>query len=110
MGSLGNDWRGDINKERAKEDINHSSTSCEKISKQILQHGPSFQLIPSTFTIDLVIPKAVVTQILHCAENLDEFATVAAPFDEIEDIDMTTTHGLFARALALCLLFFFVIG
>lgn len=77
-----------------------------ELTKQILQYGPSFQLVPSPFTINPVVLKAVVTQFLHCAEDPDVFATVTTPFDEIEDIDMTTADGLFARALVLDILFF----
>lgn len=63
----------------------------------MLQHRPGFQLISGSFTKDLVAAKAVITQILYCAEDLDVFATATTPFDEIDDIYMTAADGLSSR-------------
>jgi len=45
--------------------------------------------------INLPVAKAIITQFLYCPENPDVFATAAAPFDEIDDIDMAVADGLF---------------
>ena len=61
----------------------------------MLQHRPSLQLVQFLLAIDLLAAKAIITQLLHCPENLNVFATAAAPFDEIDDVDMTAVDGLF---------------
>lgn len=72
----------------------------------MLQHRPGFQLVPSSFTKDLVAAKAVITQILYCAEDLDVVATATSPFDDIDDIYMTAADGLSSRGSVLRILLF----
>lgn len=69
--------------------------SCFKWSKQVFQHCPSLQLVDCLLAINLPAVIAVITQLLHCPENPNVFATAAAPFNEIDDIDMTVANRLF---------------
>lgn len=57
--------------------------------------SPSLYLVHFLLAIDLPAAKAVITQLLHCPENLNVFATAAAPFDEIDDVDTAAVDGLF---------------
>lgn len=74
--------------------------SCFERSKQMLQHCPDLQLVYRLLAINLPAVIAVITQIFYCPKNLNVFATTAAPFNEIDDVNMTATDGLF-RGLAL---------
>ncbi len=74
--------------------------SCFEWSKQVLQHCPGLQLVYHLLAVNLPAVITVITQLLYRPENLNVFATTAAPFDEIDDIDMTAANGLF-RGLVL---------
>lgn len=66
----------------------------------MLQHCPGLQLVYRLLAINLPTIIIVITQLLYCPENLNVFATAAAPFDEIDDVNVTATDGLF-RGLVL---------
>jgi hypothetical protein len=65
-----------------------------------VQHCSGLQLVHRLLTINLPAVIAVITQLLYCPENMDVFATAAAPFDKIDDVDMAAADGLF-RGLVL---------
>ena len=61
----------------------------------MLQHCPGLQFVHCLLAINLPAVIAVITQLLYCPENLNVFATAAAPLNEIDDVDMTAADGLF---------------
>ena len=68
-----------------------------KWSKQVLQHRPGFQLVYHISAKNFLALKTIITQFLDCGENLDIFATiatVASPFDQINNVDMAIANGL----------------
>lgn len=63
--------------------------------KQVLQHCPGLQLVHRLLAIILPAVIAVITQFLYCPENLNLFATAAAPRNEIVGVDITSADRLF---------------
>lgn len=74
--------------------------SCCEWSEQVLQHCSGLQLVHRLLAINLLAGITVITQLLYCPENPNVFATAAAPFDEIDDVDVTAADGLFSSISA----------
>lgn len=65
-----------------------------KRSKQVLQHGPNFQLVHLIFAKNLPALKTIVAQLLDRGKNLDIFAATTAPFNKVDNVDVATANSL----------------